>query len=60
MKKAKIKLQCGDCDHNLGDNGKGCYCEKKRKYISICDTKCKDFVINPDIEEELLYRAGKA
>lgn len=51
MKKKKIKLQCGDCFHNVGDNGKGCYCSEKRKYISICDNKCEKFKLNPDLEE---------
>lgn len=51
MKKKKITLQCGDCNHNAGDNGKGCYCDKKKKYISICDNKCKDFELNPDLKD---------
>lgn len=42
--------QCGDCEHNAGDNGEGCKCELTGKEINICDEACGKFKLYQDIE----------
>ena len=59
MKKQKTDYQCADCFCNEGDNGKGCYCSKRRKFIKITDKECRDFKLNPDLEGYVEFEPGK-
>ena len=37
------RYECGDCEHNAGDDGDGCKCDLTGKAIELCSKACKRF-----------------